>query len=392
MSTSAPTTTGVDYPADYVELPFTTDEQTLADNAVANLQTAWPGWTPNDADIEVVLIETLAPYATEAARAASSIPPAAFIALCTKLYGIPYSQGTPAQTTVTLTFQDAAGGYYVPAGSEFDLQGYAFTTLLDVTSQPGSTTAPGVQIVAGDVGEVYNGLTSSDWANATLPVWVTDLTTDAPTSDGTDAQDDYDYLNTASRELQLRGRMIVTLPDFEIVAVDTPGIGRAYAQTTGPRAVSVALTDPTGEPVPASVKTTLEGIYQDATLVNVTFTLTDATYTAVSVSYEVMRLPGFDSTQLQTSINSTLAAQLSPLNWGTIPLGQPGSGPTANTPDNTVRLNKVISMIGAVPGVEYVIANSVLLNGAEADLPLPGTLGLPTPGTMTGVVDTPPYS
>ena len=86
MSTSAPVLIGADYPADYVELTFTTDEQTLADNAVANLQTTWTDWMPNDADVDLVLIETLAPYATAAVQHASWMPRTVHRAL-TKLYG-----------------------------------------------------------------------------------------------------------------------------------------------------------------------------------------------------------------------------------------------------------------------------------------------------------------
>ena len=391
MSTSTPILTGADYPADYVELTFTTDEQSLADDAVANLQTIWPDWQPNDGDVEVVLIETLAPYATAAAQQAAAMPPEAFIALGTKLYGIAYGEGAPAATTVTLTFQDVAGGYLVPAGAEFELAGYAFSTVLDVVAVLGQDTVTGVQVVANDVGVAFNDLTSSDWASVTLPVWVTDLTVEAPTSGGVDPQDTYDYLNMLSRELQIRGRMIVTLPDFEIAAVNTTGVGRAFAVTNNARDVTVTLTDPTGLPVTADVKTALEAVYDAATLVNVTFTLADATYTPVDVGYEVMRLPGFDSDQLAESINATLSAWLSPTGWGVVSMGQPGSGMTW-LPDNTVRLNKVISQIGNVPGVAYVIANSVTLNAAEADLALPGAVALPTPGTMTGVVDTPPTS
>lgn len=391
MSTSAPTLTGADYPADYVELTFTTDEQTLADNAVANLQATWTDWQPNDGDVEVVLIETLAPYASASAQQASAMPGEAFIALTTKLYGIPFAEGAPAQTTIALTFQDAAGGYYVPAGSEFELSGYAFSTVLDVTSTPGSDTVDGVQIVANDVGVAFNDLTDSNWSSITLPVWVIDLATDAPTSGGVDPQATYDYLNMASRELQIRGRMIVTLPDFEIAAVNTPGVGRAYAHADSARNVTVTLTDSNGQPVAPSVKTALQAVYQAATLVNVTFNLADATYTAVAVNYEVMRQPGFDSTQLQQSINATLSAWLSPTGYGAVSgLGQPGSGTASWLPDNTVRLNKVVSTIGNVPGVAYVVANSVKLNGAAADLVLPGTVALPTPGVMTGIVDTPP--
>lgn len=383
MSVTAP-----DYPADYVELTFTTDEQTLADNAVADLQTTWPDWQPNDGDVEVVLMETLASYATASAQQASAMPPEAFIALGTKLYGIQIAQGAPASTTITLTFQDDTGGYYVPAGSEFELGGYAFSTVLDVTSAPGETTETGVDVVANDVGIAFNDLTDSDWASVTLPVWVTDLATEAATSGGVDPQDTYDYLNMLSRELQIRGRMIVTLPDFEIAAVNTTGIGRAFAVTDSARNVTVTLTDPDGLPVADTIKDALMATYQAATLVNVTFVLADASYTEVDVDYEVVALPGFDPVQLEQSINGTLSSWLSPNGFGVVVMGQPGSSMTW-LPDNTVRLNKVIATIGNAPGVAYVVANSVKLNGVEDDLVMPGAVALPTPGTMTGVVDTP---
>jgi hypothetical protein len=391
MSTTSPnaTLTGADYPADYVELEFTVDEQSLADAAVANLQLTWTDWEPNDGDIEVVLIETLAPYAVSAAEQASAMPPAAFIALGTKLYGIDYQEGVPAQTTVTLTFVDDAGNYLVPAGSEVDLGGYAFQTVDDVTSAVGETTATGVQLVANDVGADFNDLTSADWASVTLPVWVVNLATEAPTSGGVDPQDDYDYLNMLSRELQLRGRMIVTLPDFEIAAVNTPGVGRAYAVTDSARNVTVTLVDPEGEPVTDDVKDTLAATYAAAMLVNVTVTLQDATYTTVSVSYEVVSLPGFDPTILEETINDALSTTLSPLGWGTAPIAQPGSGTQSWLSDNTVRVTKLISLIGSTAGVAYVVNDSILINGANHDLVMSGTVALPQPGTMTGTIDMP---
>jgi len=381
--------TGADYPADYVRLQVDADEQSLADGAIDNLRATWDDWVGNDSDMEVVLIETLAPFAAAAISKAAEMPPAAFIALGTKLYGIAYQQGVPATTTVTLTFQDNVGGYFVGAGSEFLLGGYGFSTVDDVTSVSGQATMPGVQVLADDVGTSYNGLTSADWASVSLPVWVTDLATEAPTSDGVDPQDDNDYLDMLSRELQLRGRMIVTLPDYELAAIDTPGIGRAFALTTAARDVSVYLTDPNGEPVPSTVKDTLVATYNAARLVNVTVTLLDANYSTINVDYEVVALPGFDLTGLQTSIDSSLSLNLSPPQWGTVTYGQPGSGPSQWINDSTVRLNKVISIIGMVPGVAYVVANSVKINGTAADFAMPGPVALPRPGTFTGKVDPP---
>src|SRR6516164_9282365 len=276
MSLTAP-----DFPAYYVTLDVVTDQSALADGAISNLQTTFGSdWIPNDGNLEVVLIETLAPFAAEAARNMASMSDAAFIALCSKLWGIPFQEGSPATTTVTLTFQDTASNYLVPAGSEFSLSGYAFSIVSD-TYSANQATATGVQIVSNDTGSAANGLDSTSWANTTLPVWVTQLATEASTTDGTDPQDSTDYLDYASRELQLRGRMVVTLPDYELVAIDTPGVGRAYAVTDSARNVTVYLTDPNGQQVPQTVKDTLTATYAAERLVNVTVTLSDAQYSTI---------------------------------------------------------------------------------------------------------------
>ena len=373
-----------DFPAYYVQLDVTTDDQTLADGALADLQAKWgPAWTPNDGNQEVVLIETLAGFAAVAATNFASMSQEAFVALCTKLWGIPFQEGSPATTTVTLVFQDDFGNYYVPAGSEFDLSGFAFSTVADVYSG-NQASVEGVTVVSNDVGAQYNGLDSSDWANVTLPVWVADVQTEAPTSDGTDPQDTTDYLDYASRELQLRGRMVVTLPDYEITALDTPGVGRAYAVTDSARNVHVYLTDPAGEPVPQTVKDALSATYASERLVNVTVALADAEYSTIDIDYAVVAIPGFDTDALVESVNTNLTQLLNPLGWGTTAFGQPGSGPPTWVNDPVVRLNKVIAVIGNSTGVQYVVNDSVLINGEADDFTMPGVAPLPQPGTFNG--------
>lgn len=389
MSTTTPDLTGADFAADYVTVPFDADETSLADGAVDNLQSKWDGWEPNDADMEVVLIETLAPFAAVAIANASQIPPAALIAIGTKLYGIPFEQGAPAQTTVTLTFIDDAGGYLVPAGSEFDLGAFAFTTVSDVISPAGDTTVAGVQAVAGDVGVAFNDLSGADWAAVTLPVWVTDLAVEAPTYGGVDPQDATDYLNMVSRELQLRGRMVVTLPDYELVAVDTAGVGRAYAETTVDGDVTVYLCDLNGEPVTPLVKAALAAIYAQARLVNTTIALSDFNYTAIDVDYAVIAQSGFDLAQLVVSINSALEGALSPNGYGTVTFGQLGASPVSMESDNTIRVTKLIALIGTVPGVAYVVNDSIQINGVNADFDMPGPVALPTPGDLNGTASLP---
>jgi hypothetical protein len=372
-------------------LELTTDEQTLADNAIAALQATWPDWEPNDGDMEVVLIETLAPLAQNAAQQAANMPPAALIALG-EMMGVPYNDGVQAQTTAMLTFIDTAGGYYVPAGSEIDLGGYAFSTMYDQTSVAGSDTITGVEIIATLVGAAANGLSSasSGWASVTLPVWVQDVATEAPTVNGEDPDDGQTYLNTVSRELQLRARVVVTLPDYEIAALDTPGIGRVYAETNTARDVSVWVTDPDGQPVDQTIKDQLAALYATKRLVNVTVGILDPAYTTIDITWTAMALAGYAASDVLARGNAALAQLLNPAGWGAPLAGDPGSANALSWDnDNVVRVNKIIQTLGAVVGLDYVEGDP-LINGVAADFTMGGTVALPEVGTLAGTVDTAP--
>jgi hypothetical protein len=340
-------------PSDYVQLPFTTDPTELADEAVTKLQGAWTGWQPNDGDLEVVLIEALAPMAANAAQIASNMPPAALIALGTKLLGVAYQPGVSASATATFTVKDANGPYDIPAGSEIDLAGVAFQTTADLVIPNGSTTGS-VTIAANDVGAFANGLTAGGWSSVNLPVYVTGMTLSAATSGGVDQQDDNAYLNTIAAALQLRARSVITLIDYEIEAVTVTGIARASAVAAAgsPRNITVYVTDSSGNPVASATKSTLSTLYTNTRVVNAVVSVSDPTYTTVSVTYEAVSLPGVDPVALQSSINARLAQELSPAGWG-LPGSTNGNGRTwINHP--TVYYNRLLGVVASVAGVDYV--------------------------------------
>ena len=373
-----------DFPGYYVELPVVVDDQQLADQAVEQVQATWPDWMPSDGNLEVILIETLAPFAAVAAQNLAQMSQQAFIALGTKLYGIPYQAGLVAQATVTLTFQDANGPYTAFAGSEFELQGYAFQLADDAICPVGQTQVFEVPVIANDIGTAYNSLTSAGWSSVSLPVWVTDLSTDAPTAGGVDPQTDTDYINGLSRELQLHGRMIVTLPDYELAAIEVPGIGRAYAVTDSARNITVYLQDPDGNAVPSDIKDQLSAIYATERLVNVTVTLADPTYVEIDIAYSVMLYPGYDPIATQGTIETQLATVLSPSGWGAQAYGL---HPVDWVNQPVVRINQLIALVGGTYGVNYV--ESLTINGAAADYTMPGVMPLPTLGTVTPTIDLP---
>lgn len=374
--------------AAFVQLPLTTDEQTLADDAIEALRAAWPDWEPNEGDIEVVHIEALAAMFANAAQLASQMPEAALIAYGTKLLGIPYGTGMPAATTCTFTVEDALG-YTIPASSQLAIDGYAFNVTNDVIFAQNGDTSQSALVTAAENSSAYNALVGANVVGVSLPAYVIDIAVDAPTVGGVDPQSDDDYAGDLSTELQLTSRAIITLPDFERAAQALVGIERAYAETDGARNVTVTLLGDGGTVVPDDLKDQLAAIYQANRLVNVTVGLADPTFTEIDVTWEVVSYLNYDADDLTARINATLADALSPAQYGSEPAGDISGGPPDWTNDPTIRAMKLVQIVGDVQGVDYVEALSINAGANFADFTMPGTVALPTPGAMTGTVDLP---
>jgi hypothetical protein len=339
-------------PSAYVQLPFTTDPNDLADAAIAALQAKWPGWTAEDGDPGVIFIEGIAPMAANAAQIAAQMPPAALIAWGTKVLGIPYETGVAATATATFTVQDANGPYDIPAGSEVDIGGVAFQSIADLVIPNGSTTGA-VVVAANEVGIFANGFNGVDWSRVSLPVYVTNMTLGSDTSGGVDQQDDNAYLSMVAQEMQLRSRSIITLPDFEIVAVNTAGIARAVAVAQGahPRNIDVFVTDPEGNAVSSTIKTALATAYSATRMVNAVVSVNDPAYTTVSVTYELLSLPSVDPAGLLASANARIGLELSPAGWGAPTSANPG---LTWVDQPVVHVNRLIGVISSVAGADYV--------------------------------------
>jgi hypothetical protein len=382
------TTTDLDADA-FVQLDITTDETTLGDEAIDALRLAWTDWEPNDGDMEVVQIETLAAMFANAAQLASQMPMAALIAYGTKLLGVPFGTGQPATTTCEFTVEDSLG-YTIPANSQISIDGYAFNLVSDLVFETAGATTLDALVSAAENSSDYNGLVGANVVGISTPAFVTNIVVDAPTSGGVDPQSDADYAGDLSLELTLTSRAIITLPNFETAAVAVPGIERAYAQTDSGRNVTVTLVGDGGTLVSDAIKDQLAAIYQANRLVNVTVALDDPTFTPIDVDWHVVAYLGYDADDLTARINGTLEQVLSPQGWG---ISQGSSGMPSTVPDwtndTTVRGMKLVQVIGDVPGVNYVEALSINGGANFADFTMPGAVALPTPGTFTGTVDQP---
>jgi hypothetical protein len=369
----------------FIEVQIDTDAQTLADDAVERLATQWPGWEPNDGDPEVIQIETLAPMAENAAQTAAQVPHAIFRAYGEKLIGRPYGAGVSATGEVTFIFIDDSG-YTIPQDFEIDIDGFAFAVDTETIVPVGATQVSGVSVHATLEGEDANGLTGSNIVAIGGLAGIDAITLTAPTSGGEDPEDDIDYENNLSVDLKLQAKTLVTTRDFEIWAMQSAGIGRAYAEHAGDRAVNVAVAKADGEVVAAGDKTALLADFNQYKLVNTVLTLFDPTYTTINVTYTVKAVPGFDFTDLETRIDAALASLLSPAVWG-LPKGQSILLSWVNDP--VVRANKLIDAIGDVDGVNYVTSVSITGSAGSAsgsNWTMAGTYALPRPGVMTGTI------
>lgn len=376
----------------FIEVPITTDKLTLADNAKTRLIEEWPTWAPNDADLEVVVLEETAGMAADSAESASRVPSSIFRAYGTKLIGLPYSTGVPATSTVTIDFVDDAG-HEVRAGSEIDVDGFAFTIDVDVTVGSGTASASGVAITAAEDGSDANDLPGNVAAMITSNSAVENITLEQPTANGEDAEDDGDYQDRLSGDLELQARTLVTARDYELMSLNrlkTLGaqVPRAKAvQDVDTKHVNVTVMDE-GEPISAAWKDAILEELDFYRVSNWIVAMVDPTYTVVDVTYEIHSYPGYGRDDLLARVDSMLADTLTPGNWGR-PKNQ--GDPTRPVPwfaDNVVRVNKLIDLIGDVEGVDYVTTLTIAGAGVDGNLTLPGTVALPRPGTMTGSLDT----
>ncbi|CAB4197562.1 Carbohydrate-binding, CenC-like [uncultured Caudovirales phage] len=335
----------------FFDVEFTTDEQTLADDAVANLQTTWPTWEPNDGDLEVVLIESVAAMAADVASIAASVPSGVFKEYGQTLVGVEYQPGVSATTTVTFNLV-ASLGYVIPLGTEIDIDGYAFSVDEDTIVDPGDSAIAGVAVSAVVEGVEANGLGDSSAMISAL-AFVQTVTVDDPTSGGIAEETDAEYLNRLTLALRLRAQSLVTTRDYELMALQAPAVGRASASTTNEREVTVAVTDAEGGTLSAPEKTSLEATFSVYKLVNTIVNVVDPSYVSVPLSYVVKPYSGFDATDLQARIDGVLAEYLSPATWGS-PRTISDVDSSIWNAEPIVRVNKLIDMIGSVNGVDYV--------------------------------------
>lgn len=374
----------------YIELQVTTDTVALVDEAKASLTAN--GWTPQDGDPEVVVIEALAPAAQNAAEVAAQMFPAVFRKFGTDLVGVPYLAGAASEAEMTFTLVDDGAPHTIPARTAVLIGGVYFATVDDVDVAAHDTSATGVLVRAVDEGAAGNGFTGAAQLVNSL-AWVNTVTLTTTSSGGADAEDDTGYQNRLRGEIQAQGPP-VTDADFAIKAFETPGVGvgRSTAITTAAKTVTVAVTDINGLALTGGDKTAISDYLEAKREVGFVVTVQDADYNYIAITYSFHVSDGFVTATVEDSISAALRGVLNPATWGTPASRDPLLAlPNGWGNETTIRLSRIISLIQDTRGVAYVSSGTVKINGTAADFSLTGTAPLPImapDATFTGTTHT----
>lgn len=379
---------------DYIEVPITTDPDTLADAAFAYIQSVVPGWQPNPGNIETILVEAMARISSELRTVASAVPTSIFRYYGNSLIGVPPIDDSPASGSTTWTVINNAG-YTILAGTTIGLR-VAGDTLIpfevvnDVVIPPGSTaTAAGaVSIRAIVEGTEGNGLTGAAELIDALD-WVTAITVVGFTGGGVTAEEDADYLARLTSKLQLLSPRPILPSDFAVMAKDVAGVYRALAidgynpvggTFNNERMVAVALVDAAGAAVSGPIKAAVDTLLQAEREITFVVNVIDPTVNLINVTVTFKIVTGQVIADVQAAVSAAITSYLSPANWGR------DAGDTLEWVNRTsLRYLELATMINNVPGVDYITALTFAIQGnalATADVVLVGVAPLTTANTL----------
>lgn len=368
----------------YVDLrPFDVPDQLIVDTALAQAKLNMPGYNPNEGDVEVLLIESLALEIAEAIVAVNRVPGAVVQALLL-LAGVSPDYGAPPSATATVVFGDDLG-HTVPAGTRVHLRLSDGTSVTFLVEPPGLTVFPGqdsgsVSLIGDSFTSRANGVTAGALLEMADPVpFVDRVTLDTAVVDGRDPETDDQWRDRGVQRLSRLSDALVIPRQFQAAALERAEVAAAlaidnYDPSTGPPGsdpghITVAVLGDGGAPLSIEAKDTIRADLDGRAVGMLVVHVVDATVVTVAVSTTVIPTAGVDFDVVTENVQSAVAAYLDPLKW---------------TFGSTVHLNEMISLVDRVQGVDRVV--TVTIAGVAADYALVGVAALPKAGVVT-VVD-----
>lgn len=452
----------------FIEVEITTNESEIADEALEKLEQELAakgvvGWVPNEADLEIIILNTVASMVVAVAQIAAVVPAAIFRKFGTELIKLLYNEGAAATVSTTWTLTDTAG-HTIEAGTQLTLGELAFYVESNVVVEAGHNTAT-VVLVASERGTEYNKLTGIvELVDAIA--WVQEVTIIGESTGGANQENDEEYEERLAGALRLQAPRPITAPNFAEFTLDVPStvlpvglkVGRATAidgynpgtttftaNTTNKsfnlavvssftgvtagsilegvgipaettvvsvntgaktlvmsreatatketvsiksvgsleheRTVTVFVTNPEGLELTLAAREAIEAWLKTYRELNFLIYCRSANYTELFVTTKIHILPNYVAATVVETVKSAILAYLNPASWAN-PTQAKGEWLNLVQGYNIVRANKLIGIIEATQGVDYVFPGELKFGATEtptntADFTLTGVAPLP---------------
>ena len=189
------------------------------------------GWEPSEADLEIILINVLAPMAANAAIVASTLLEAAFRKYGVELFKLFHNEGAAATATTKWKLLEEGGKYparTIEPGLQLEAGGLAFYVEKELKTVEGESEVM-LLVVAAERGTEYNGV-KGVLSLVNSSNFVSEVTIVGEASGGVDQETDEEYLNRLAAVLELQAPRPITAGNFAQMVLDaTTGVevGRA---------------------------------------------------------------------------------------------------------------------------------------------------------------------
>jgi len=379
---------GVTPPIDltgYIDLRlFDVPDQAIVDTAIAATRLNLPGWVPNEANTEIIVIEGLALEIAEAIVAVNRLPGAVAVAIL-GLIGVTRDLGAPPAATATITFGDLLG-HTVPAGTRAHLalaDGSAVTFLVE---PPGLTVAPGGDDgVVSLIGDTFTSAANGTPAGTALVMadrvsFIDSIVLATDVADGRNPETDGEWRDRGVGRLSRLSETLVLPRHFVAAALEDPLVGIAIGLDSydpggagvpgdDPGHMTVAVLDEAGAALSGPAKAALELSMEASALAILDVHVMDAVIVVVAVATTVVPTAGTVWATVHDSVVAAIEAYLDPIAWAERDGGA------------TIYHNEMVSLIDQVSGVDRVV--SVTVAASSADYAIVGIAALPDAGVVT---------
>lgn len=359
------------------------DEVAVAEAILAATADRIPGWQPSEGHITTAQAEAVAVAVATAITAMRADLDTAYLGFARRMLGLVRAAAGVASTTSTWT-ANTVNGVLIPGGTPVratnpDGLEVVFVVAQDTNVPAGVTSLSGVELVALEAGPEPNGA-FGEAINDEL-VEIDTVTLDQPASGGSEEEDLEVFLNKASDRAQRQRALPITPGDHAAMALDVPGVARAFAvnrrdpataPADAPGHIEVYAVDVAGLALGPGTRSALEAYYTAEDLVtNVTVHVVDPPTVPVTIDVQAVAADGIDPADLEAQIRAAITALLDRAEWDA-DTSRPNGW--AKKPATELTVYRVAAAIDDLPALRSITA--ITINGGDL-VALPGPLTMP---------------